>query len=126
MGVRLYRHYSKAEKLQAAEEILRDCFWGDYNLTAEQIVQIAEQGTDYDKRFLFGKIIANARNIFITLRIFSEKDLAKLLDSFMIPAFRKEFFEKRINIAKHLLLGRQVNLPQYEWILPKKYQPLWK
>ena len=46
---------------EAADKVVRQCFWGDYVLSASDIMTRLDSGETQFARFLFGKIADNAR-----------------------------------------------------------------
>jgi len=97
-------------------KILSECFWGDYSFTKDDIINIVNNGSKKEKQFLFGKIIQNAVFVSQSLSIFSLADLKWLFDEYKIT-FNKVFIQKRIALAKAILLKEYDDeiLEIYKW-----------
>lgn len=102
--------------IKRAEKIREQCFWGDYSLTVQDILRIAENGTYAEKKFLFQKIIYNASFISYCLGIFQKEDLKTLFND-MVISFRKNDIERKILLSKAVLLDEKEDslLEDYRW-----------
>nr|MBF0222902.1 hypothetical protein [Desulfobulbaceae bacterium] len=98
------------------ERIKRECFW-EYHLSVVEILNMAKNGTDQEKYFLFAKIIENASDVLKSLEIFSMSDLKEFIRRYETPKFNKGFLEKRYSIVKWFLTGQKVNIPELRWTL---------
>lgn len=95
-------------------QIIRECFW-EYNMTCSEIVEMAQNGSDQEKKFLFAKIMENATDVLKSLSIFSTSDQKNLIFDYNAPAFKKNFLEKRHKIVKYFLTGNKVDIPELRW-----------
>ncbi len=95
---------------------MKEIFWGDYAISEDEIKEMIQNGSDYDKKVLFQKIIANSSDIIKDLSYFKKDDLKKLLYEYKIPTFNKEFIQKRVLIAKRLFFKEPCFIRELEWI----------
>lgn len=49
-------------RLSSAQIVLQECFWGDYHLSAQEILDRLDGNESGFDRFLFSKIIENSRH----------------------------------------------------------------
>ena len=107
---------SAEEKVRIAETILKECFWGDYSYSEQELIRIAEKGSWHEKKFLFGKIIYNALHTSFSLRLFSLPDLKKLYEGFKV-SFNKDMVQRKLSLSKAILLGEynEEILARYRW-----------
>lgn len=94
--------------------IQKDCFW-DYNLTQDELLSIAREGSESEKRFLFNKILEHSSDPLNDLDIFSEEDKKTLLQAYKTGGFNKEYLQKKLNILRHFILGEQVEIKELAW-----------
>jgi len=94
---------------------MQEIFWGDYNIDEKKTIDLIQNGSSNDKRFIFEKIIANSKNIFKDLSYFEKEELKKLLDTVQNPIFNKEFIEKRVKIAKNIFFDEPCYIRELEW-----------
>lgn len=98
------------------KRIKQECFW-EYHLSVAEILDMAKNGTDQEKYFLFAKIIENTSDVLKSLEIFSMSDLKEFIRRYETPKFNKGFLEKRYSIVKWFLTGQKVNIPELRWTL---------
>lgn len=96
-------------------QILRECFW-DYRISEEELRELAEQGTEQEKYFLFAKIIENSTDVLNSIRLFSPKDQLLLLLRYVPPGFNRHFLRRRYDILRYFLLGEQTDIPELRWM----------
>lgn len=104
----------KQKLTEYAATINRDCFW-EYDFSDSDIIQMARQGDDRQKIFLFNKIIENAPDVLKSLAIFRPEDQRKLLIQYRVPAFKKDFLERCHKILKYLVAHQEVDIPELQW-----------
>lgn len=95
-----------------AQAVLKECFWGDYNISPAELLKKldnAEQGMD---RFLFSKIIENSSHPSKYLRgLIPEDRLKTLLQRYLAQSQQK----KRIRLVAANLTGQYDLAPEYAW-----------
>lgn len=95
-------------------KLIRESFW-DYNITEEDILEIAQSNDFREKKHLFEKVLFfstdRVRNI---KSIFKKDDLEELFDSVSINQFNS-FAERNILIAKYFLLDKNIRVKGLEW-----------
>lgn len=100
------------EKLQSATEVIQECFWGDYLLTPQDILDKLEKKDPGFQRFLFSKIIENSRYPSKHLKIlFPMQDLLPLLDRYMQASGSKD----RVRIVAANIIGDYSLVPEHTW-----------
>lgn len=100
------------DKRAIAKKIISECFWGDYSLTADELLFRLEQHDPGFDRFLFSKIIENSRHPSRYLpMLFSPEVLQSLLDRYLRMAGNR----KRIRIIAANLTGRYDLVPELQW-----------
>ena len=77
------------EKIKIVRKIIKECFWGGYNICTDNILYIVNNGSKREKLFLFNKIIRNSRKATLLLKVFQKEDLSDFLTSFKISNFNK-------------------------------------
>ncbi|MCI5144180.1 MAG: hypothetical protein D3923_01335 [Candidatus Electrothrix sp. AR3] len=66
----------------------------------DDILELAQNGSDREKYFLFTKILENSTDVLNSLSIFSKVDKEKLVLHYNPPKFNHHFFDKRHKILK--------------------------
>jgi|FLOH01.1.fsa_nt_gi hypothetical protein len=100
---------------QYADELIRECFW-EYEINAEKISAILESNNFVEKRFIFNKIFTNSTNVLKTLEIFSRCDLKQFLDDFTINGYNHDYYSRKRDIVRNLLLNELVTVKGLEWV----------
>ncbi len=96
----------------ACRRVLRDCFWNDYQLSEEVILQGLDARNTYFMRFLFSKIIENSPHASREIRIlFPRAEWEKLLARYMKQAGHK----KRIRVVAANLTRNYDLVPELQW-----------
>ncbi len=96
---------------------MKEIFWGDYNIDEKKAIDMIKNGSDYEKRFMFGKIMANSKNLIKDLEYFDKEDLKKLLTNFKVPNFNRHYLEKRFCIAKNYFLDEPCEIKELKWMM---------
>lgn len=95
---------------------MKEIFWGDYRIDEPKAIAMIQNGSDDEKRFLFGKIIANSKNIIKDLGYFKREDLKELLGHYTVPDFNRHYLEKRVCIARNYFLGEPCIIKELTWM----------
>lgn len=99
-------------RMTSAQAVLKECFWGDYNLTAPEILARLDKNEPEFNRFLFSKIIENSRYASRHLRnLFSPDVLENLLERYL----EKSGDKKRIRLIAANITGNYDLAPEYQW-----------
>lgn len=96
---------------------MKEIFWGDYNIDEKKAIEMIKNGSEYEKRFIFGKIIANSNNIIKDLEYFDKEDLKELLTNFKVPNFNRYYLGKRVCIAKNYFLDEPCKIKELQWMI---------
>jgi len=97
----------------AAATVLEECFWGDYDLSAEEIVRRIDSGDEAFKRFIFGRIADNAAYPSRALRqLFSESDIRSLIES---TTRQPKWTDLRHRLIRANLTGDRSLVPERSW-----------
>lgn len=96
------------------EEIIRDCFWGDYNYTVEDIKKELVSDNEKFKLFLFSKILANSKYPSKFIReLFSIDEVRQFLSK--IPERQVERESRRRQLVKANVLGEAIEIKGLKW-----------
>lgn len=97
---------------ESVETVLKECFWGDYHLSVDLVMQRLRQGDEGFARFLFSKIVENSRRPSKHLSLlFAPARLRALLDRYE-PHCRNP---RRFAVIKGNLTGEYTDLPELAW-----------
>ena len=66
--------------------------------------------------FLFAKILENAKELLKSMKIFDQKDLEVLIDTYRLPAFNREYMARRLNIVEYYFLGKPLTINELKWV----------
>jgi hypothetical protein len=100
-------------KKEAVEQIFRECFWGDYRISADEILHRLEAGDATFARFLFGKIADNARYLSRLIRIlFSPREIEAVLAD---VTSRPRWQDRRHRCIRANLTGDRKLVPELMW-----------
>ena len=103
----------ESPRLSAARTVLAECFWGDYELSAEEIVRRLDSDDEAFKRFLFGRIADNASYSSRVLRqLFSDSEIHTLLQSTMK---QRRWTDLRHRLIRANLTGDHSLVPERSW-----------
>ena len=84
-------------------------------MTVEELLELAQNGTEQEKDFLFSKCMEGSTDILQSLRIFSEADRRKMISRYTPPTFNHHFLDRRYKIVKYFLTGEQISIPELQW-----------
>ncbi|EOL9059300.1 hypothetical protein ACSSHZ_001715 [Campylobacter jejuni] len=85
-------------KLEIAENILKNCYWGNTNMTPEYIVENIKN-KDFAQR-IFSAIFQNSLTMIEDLKIIDDQNLIKELiisQNQRLGHFKRDYYEKRID-----------------------------
>ena len=98
---------------EAADRVVRQCFWGDYALSASDIITRLDSGETAFARFLFGKIADNARYPSRLMRaLFPPENLQELLNR---SERQPRWHDRRHRLIRANLSGRPELVPERLW-----------
>jgi len=95
--------------------ILKDCFW-EYNFTEDNIISLAKSQNQQEQMFLFTKILENATELIKSMKIFDKEDLERLIDSYTLPTFKRDYMARRLNIIEYYFLDRPLTINELKWV----------
>jgi hypothetical protein len=99
-------------RLSSARIVLQECFWGDYKLSAQEILDRLDNNEPGFDRFLFSKIIENSRYPSRHLRNLLPPDILRdLLNRYLEQAGGS----KRLRLIMANLTGDYSKAPEYQW-----------
>lgn len=96
------------------EEIIRDCFWGDYSYSADDIKKELDSGDERFRLFLFSKIFNNSSYPSKFIRELFDKDEVRLYLS-KIPERQNERESRRCQLVKANVLGEISEIKGLKW-----------
>ena len=103
----------ESPRLATARTVLAECFWGDYALSAEEIVRRLDSDDEAFKRFLFGRIADNASYPSRLMRqLFSDSEIHTLLESTMR---QPRWTDLRHRLIRANLTGDRSLVPERSW-----------
>jgi hypothetical protein len=106
------QHSPHDHRLHSAHTVVHECFWGDYNLSAQELLQRLDAGEPGFERFLFSKIIENSPHPSRHLRIlFAPEIRDKLLQRYLAQSGDQQ----RIRLLAANLLGKPDLVPEMLW-----------
>lgn len=99
-------------RLSCARRVLEECFWGDYQLSPEEVLSRLDGCEPGFDRFLFSKILENSRKPSWYLPIlFRPEELQALLNRYLGRAGER----KRVRLIAANLTGRHDLVPEMQW-----------
>ena len=99
-------------RLASAQVVIQECFWGEYHLSAQEILDRLDRNEPGFNRFLFSKIIENSRHPSRHIRnLFPPTVLEDLLERYLEQAGEK----KRLRLIAANLTGNHNQAPEYQW-----------
>lgn len=101
------------DRISAAEAVCRQCFWGDYNLDARQILEKLDESETGFREFLFSKIMENSLYPSRHLKIlFDPNCLKRLLDRYL----ERNAGSRRARLVAANFTGDYNLVPEYRWL----------
>ena len=99
-------------RMASVKVVLQECFWGEYNLSAQDILNRLDRNEPGFNRFLFSKIIENSRHPSQHIRnLFPPAVLENLLERYLEQAGEK----KRLRLIAANLTSNHNKAPEYQW-----------
>ena len=99
-------------RMISARAVLRECFWGDYQLTAEELLHRLDKDEAGFDRFVFSKIVENSDYPSRHLRaLFLSDKWQKLLDRYM----KNGTNTKRRRLVAANMTGNYDLAKEYSW-----------
>lgn len=107
---------SYEEKLTIASDLLRHCYWGNTNLTAQSIVdRISDEEF---ARGIFSSVLYNSPLICKHLQLFSPEFIERFIKEYIKkhkPAFKRDFLNRRLEALTCIYLEDR-EIRGKEWI----------
>ena len=105
----------KKMQKQQLKTIRKECFW-EYNFSEEAINNLAKSQNIQEKMFLFTKILENAKELLKSMKIFDKSNLESLIESYIVPSFKREYMARRLNILEYYFLDKPLTINELKWI----------
>ena len=100
------------QRIESINVVLKKCFWGEYNLTAQEILSRLDKKDKLFSKFLFSKIIESSSHPSRHIKnIFAPQILKPLLEEYL----KKGKEKKRFSLISVNLTGDYDNVPEYQW-----------
>ena len=96
------------------QDIISDCMW-DCNIGTPEIERLLSEGDERRLKWLFEKIIYNSKNPVKALKIFSEEQLKRLFDGFIIPSYNRDYLKRRFLVLRYIFLGEKAEIRGLAW-----------
>ncbi|MBL7225025.1 MAG: hypothetical protein ISS59_02725 [Desulfobacteraceae bacterium] len=101
-------------RMTSARLVVRECFWGDYQITAKELVDRLEADEPGFDRFLFSKIMENSPYPSRHISALFHPDMWRaLLDRYLKNARNT----KRVRLVAANLTGKYDLATEYQWRL---------
>jgi hypothetical protein len=100
------------ERMINARTVVKECFWGDYQMSAEELLRrLDEDEPDFD-RFVFSKIVENSAHPSRHIRaLFQPEEWRTLLDRYMKIGPNA----KRLRLVAANMTGNYDLAKEYAW-----------
>ena len=100
---------------QAAEVVVRECLWGDYHLTPQELAERIHARDDMEfKSWIFSKVVDNSSHPSRYIRLFFTPETTRLLlDRSMKTA--RDRRAQRLRMIERNVLGEGDELPEHAW-----------
>ena len=99
-------------RLESARIVVSECFWGDYHLSPQELLDRLDREDAAFERFLFSKVMENSRYPSRHLRnLFPPEKRQSLLERYLAQAGNK----KRVRLIAANMTGRFELAPEYRW-----------
>jgi hypothetical protein len=106
--------YKNNNRLQAAQQFVDECIWGDYSLSPKDIIENLDSKKYGFESFLFSKIVENAKHPSSLLKALLPKArILELLDTYQGQGAGRS--QKRIRLIKANLTGNFDLVPECAW-----------
>ena len=95
-------------------KIAKECFW-EYHFSAEEIERLLKSSDQREKQFIFEKILLNSHEPFNDMALFDKEDLQKMLESYALPAFNRQYIQRRKNIMEYYFFNTPLEINELKW-----------
>lgn len=103
----------KALKLKIAEDILRECTWGNTRLTPQNIVELCEDKIGC--KIIFSKIFHNSRSMYEHLRLIKREWVIELIKNQKIGKFNEEYLKHRKDLLIFFFIDSNHKVEGLSW-----------
>ncbi len=104
--------FPDSDMAESARKVAKECFWGDYRLSADLIIENLQNGDEGFARFLFSRIFENSRRPSRHLvRLFPADRLLALLDRYELYCRDR----RRFQVIKANITGNYSPSSEYAW-----------
>lgn len=97
-------------------QLIEDCFW-DYNMSDDDIIDLAKSHNIKEQQFLFGKILINSTHLLNDIEIFDKKDLEHLLMEYTAPTFNHNYIARRKNMIEYYFFDKPLLVNELKWVV---------
>ena len=104
----------KNETINRYAKIAKECFW-EYHFSAEEIGRLLKSSDQWEKQFIFEKILLNSHEPFKDMALFDKEDLKKMLESYVPPVFNREYMQRRKNIIEYYFFNAPLEINELKW-----------
>ena len=105
----------KNEITERYARIAKECFW-EYRFSAEEIEKLFASNNRREKQFLFEKILLNSSELFGDMALFDTRDLAAMLEVYVVPKFNEAYTYRRKNSVEYYLLNKPLVIDELKWV----------
>lgn len=101
------------QKKEIAQRILKECFWGNTNLTPSEIL---ERINDYNfAKWIFSAIFENSKNMTLMLSIIKKEWVKEFIKARKIGRFKQDYFQERLDALICIYLDRTHQIKGRVW-----------
>ena len=85
-------------QIDSINKVLKECFWGEYNLTPEEILTRLDRNDEAFNKFLFSKIVENSKYPSRSLKnIFSPTIIESLIKEYLFRTKENRRLREKIS-----------------------------
>jgi hypothetical protein len=100
---------------QATEVVVRECLWGDYHLTPQELADRIQTSDDMEfKTWIFSKVVDNSSHPSRYIRLFFTPETTQLLLDRSLKTARDRRAQ-RLRMIERNIFGKGEELMEYAW-----------
>lgn len=101
------------QKEQIAQKILKDCFWGNTNLTSHEILS---RINDYDfAKQVFSAIFENSKDMVLMLSLIKKEWVKEFIKKQKIGRFKQDFLQQRLDALNCIYIDNTHQIKGRSW-----------
>lgn len=108
-----YNDISPQAKLDIANDILKECTWGNTTLTPQDIISLCENKEHC--KIVFSKIFQSSRSMYEHLRLIKKEWIIEFINEQKISKFNEEYFTQRKDLLIYFFIDSTHKVKGLEW-----------